>query len=140
MKKTIEDIDVKGKRVFLRVDFNVPLDENGVVTDETRIIKELPTIKYLLSKGARLILCSHLGRPDGEVKDNLSLIPVAKKLLNLLPLTKIKFSFQCVGEKVEKMSQELKPGEILFLENIRFYKEEEKNDPIFAKQLAKLKS
>lgn len=138
MKKTIEDIDVKDKRVFLRVDFNVPLDENGVVTDETRIIKELPTIKYLLSKGARLILCSHLGRPDGEIKDNLSLIPVAKKLLNLLPLTKIKFSFQCVGEKVEKMSQELKPGEILFLENIRFYKEEEKNDPIFAKKLSKL--
>lgn len=139
MKRTVKNLDnLQGKRVFLRVDFNVPLDENGRITDDTRITSALPTIKYLLSKGARIILCSHLGRPDGEVKEELSLMPVAKALISYLPLTKIKFSYQCVGDKVEKMSNELKNGEILLLENIRFYKEEEKNDPIFAKKLAKL--
>ena len=139
MKKTIEDLsDIAGKRVFVRVDFNVPLDEDGNITDTTRIERSLPTIKYLLSQGARLILCSHLGRPKGEKKDNLSLLPVAKELMNMLPLTKIKFSFQSIGEKVEKATHELKNGEILLLENIRFHKEEEKNDPLFAKKLAKL--
>ena len=139
MKKTIEDLeDLSGKRVFVRVDFNVPLDEDGNIADATRIEKSLPTIKYLLSQGARLVLCSHLGRPNGEKKSNLSLLPVAKELMNMLPLTKIKFSFQSVGEKVEQATHELKNGEILLLENIRFHKEEEKNDPLFAKKLAKL--
>lgn len=139
MKKTIDDLgDIEGKRIFLRVDFNVPLDENGKITDDTRIKAALPTIKNLLSRGARLIVCSHLGRPDGERKDELSLMPVAKALINFLPLTKIKFSYDCIGPRAEKMSNELKNGELLLLENIRFYKEEEKNDPIFAKKLAKL--
>ena len=114
------------------------MDEDGNITDTTRIEKSLPTIKYLLSQGARLVLCSHLGRPNGEKKSNLSLLPVAKELMNMLPLTKIKFSFQSVGEKVEQATHELKNGEILLLENIRFHKEEEKNDPLFAKKLAKL--
>ncbi|MDD2227574.1 MAG: phosphoglycerate kinase [Clostridia bacterium] len=138
MKKTIEDIDVKGKKVLLRVDFNVPLDENGNVADDTRILKEIPTIKYLLTKGAKLIVCSHLGRPDGNAVQSLSLVPVAKILFNLLPATKIKFAFNCIGEYTEKMANSLKEGELLLLENLRFHKGEEKNDPVFAKKLAKL--
>ena len=139
MKKTIEDLgDISGKRVLVRVDFNVPLDDDGNITDTTRIERSLPTIKYLLSQGARLVLCSHLGRPKGEKKESLSLLPVAKELMNLLPLTKIKFSFQTIGEKVEQATHELKNGEILLLENVRFHKEEEKNDPLFAKKLARL--
>jgi len=139
MKKTIEDLgDISGKRVLVRVDFNVPLDDDGNITDTTRIERSLPTIKYLLSQGARVVLCSHLGRPKGEKKESLSLLPVAKELMNLLPLTKIKFSFQTIGEKVEQATHELKNGEILLLENVRFHKEEEKNDPLFAKKLARL--
>ena len=139
MKKTIEDLgDISGKRVLVRVDFNVPLDDDGNITDTTRIERSLPTIKYLLSQGAKLVLCSHLGRPKGEKKESLSLLPVAKELMNLLPLTKIKFSFQTIGEKVEQATHELKNGEILLLENVRFHKEEEKNDPLFAKKLARL--
>ena len=139
MKKTIEDLgDISGKRVLVRVDFNVPLDDDGNITDTTRIERSLPTIKYLLSQGARLVLCSHLGRPKGEKKESLSLLPVAKELMNFLPLTKIKFSFQTIGEKVEQATHELKNGEILLLENVRFHKEEEKNDPLFAKKLARL--
>ena len=139
MKKTIEDLgDISGKRVLVRVDFNVPLDDDGNITDTTRIERSLPTIKYLLSQGARLVLCSHLGRPKGEKKESLSLLPVAKELMNSLPLTKIKFSFQTIGEKVEQATHELKNGEILLLENVRFHKEEEKNDPLFAKKLARL--
>ena len=139
MKKTIDDLgNIEGKRVFLRVDFNVPIDENGKITDDTRIKAALPTIKALLSKGARLVVCSHLGRPKGERKEEFSLMPVAKMLVTYLPLTKIKFSPTCIGERVEKMTKELKNGELLLLENIRFYKEEEKNDPIFAKKLARL--
>ena len=139
MKKTIKNLDdLQGKRVFLRLDLNVPLDENGNVTDDTRIAAAMPTIKYLLIKGARIIICSHLGRPKGERKESMSLLPVAKALINYLPLTKIKFSYDCIGEKVEKMTHELKNGEILMLENIRFYKEEEKNDIVFARRLARL--
>ncbi len=138
MKKTIENIDVKDKRVLLRVDFNVPINDDGKITDETRILKEIPTIKYLLQHGAKLIICSHLGRPNGEPNQKLSLLPVAKRLLTILPLTKVKFAFDCIGKKTEQMSQELKSGEILLLENLRFHKEEEKNDPIFAKKLANL--
>jgi len=138
MKKTIEDIEVQNKRVLLRVDFNVPLDENGKITDDTRIKKEVPTIKYLLSKGAKLIICSHLGRPDGKVVPSLSLEPLIKKLVSIFPTIKIKFAFDCVGPQAEKLAKELKSGEILLLENLRFHIEEEKNDPIFAKKLAKL--
>ncbi|MBO5309981.1 MAG: phosphoglycerate kinase [Clostridia bacterium] len=139
MKKTITDLgDLQGKRVFLRLDFNVPLDENGNITDDTRITAALPTIKFLLMQGARIIICSHLGRPKGQRRDSLSLVPVAKALINYLPLTKIKFSYHAIGKKAEEMSHELKNGEILLLENIRFYPEEEKNDLIFAKKLARL--
>lgn len=138
MKKTIEDIDVENKRVLLRVDFNVPLDENGEITDDTRIKTEVPTIKYLLSKGAKLIICSHLGRPDGKVVPSLSLEPILKKLMSIFPTIKIKFAFNCIGAQAEKMAKELKSGEVLLLENLRFHPEEEKNDPIFAKKLASL--
>lgn len=139
MKKTITDLEnLSGKRVFLRLDLNVPLDEQQNITDDTRIIKALPTIKYLLMQGARLIICSHLGRPKGQRNDSLSLLPVAKALINFLPLTKIKFSYHCIGTQVEKMTHELKNGEILVLENIRYYPEEEKNDVLFAKRLARL--
>ena len=139
MKKTITDLgELQGKRVFLRLDFNVPLDENGNITDDTRITAALPTIKYLLMQGARIIICSHLGRPKGQRKESLSLVPVAKALINSLPLTKIKFSYHAIGQKAEEMANDLKNGEILLLENIRFYPEEEKNDLIFAKKLARL--
>lgn len=137
MKKTISEIDVKDKRVLLRVDFNVPL-EDGVITDDARIERELPTIKYLLAKGAKLIICSHLGRPEGKVVPSMSLMPVAKRLVELLPLTRIKFANDCVGKETEEMAANLKSGEILLLENLRFYSAEEKNDPFFAKQLAAL--
>ena len=138
MKRTITDIDVTGKRVLLRVDFNVPLDENGSITDDSRIRKELPTIKYLLAKRAKLIICSHLGRPEGQYKPNLSLLQVAQRLVDILPLTKIKFAADCIGEKTEEEAKNLKEGEILLLENLRFHAEEEKNDPIFAQKLASL--
>lgn len=138
MKKTIEDLDVQNKRVLLRVDFNVPIDENGKITDDTRITKAVPTIKYLLSSGAKVIICSHLGRPEGKVVPNLSLEPVVKKLVNIFPTIKIKFAFDCVGPQAEKMAKQLKSGEILLLENLRFHSDEEKNDPIFAKKLASL--
>lgn len=126
MKKTIKDIDVKGKKVLLRVDFNVPIDASGRVLDDTRILSALPTIKNLLSRGAKLIVCSHLGRPDGEVKPEFSLVSIAKLLLNILPTIKIKFAFDCIGEQAEQMANELQNGEMLLLENLRFHKEEEK--------------
>lgn len=138
MKKTILDINVKNKKVLLRVDFNVPVDEAGNVLDDSRIVASLPTIKYLLKNGAKLIICSHLGRPGGKIVPNLSLINVAKRLLDLLPFTKIKFAFDCIGENTEKMANDLKGGEILLLENLRFHKEERENDPFFAKKLANL--
>ncbi len=137
MKKTIENIDVKNKRVLLRVDFNVPL-ENGEIADDTRIVRELPTIKYLLSKGAKLIICSHLGRPKGKVVESMSLMPVAKRLVDYLPLTKIKFANDCIGKEAKKLAENLKAGEILLLENLRFHSGEEINDPFFAKELASL--
>lgn len=137
MKKTIKDINVAGKRVLLRVDFNVPLDENGIITDDTRIKLELPTIKYLLQQGAKVIICSHLGRPNGERNTKYSLMPVAKYLVNEL-LGRVFFVSDCVGEEVETKVNLLKPGEVLLLENLRFYKEEENNDPLFAQKLAKL--
>lgn len=137
MKRTIEDIDVKGKRVFLRVDFNVPLDDNGNITDDTRIIAALPTIKYLLSKGARLIICSHLGRPKGEFNMKYSLMPVAKRLVDLL-INKIYFGKDIVGPDAMEKAKKLNVGEILLLENIRFLKGEENNDPELAQKLASM--
>ena len=137
-KKTVTDIDVKGKRVLVRVDYNVPLNENGEVSDDKRIVASLPTVNYLLEQGARIILCSHLGRPKGVVAPEFSMAPVAKRLAALLPNVKITFASDCIGEEAEKKAAELKDGEILLLENLRFHKEEEKNDPEFAKKLAAL--
>lgn len=136
MKKTIKDIDVAGKRVLVRVDFNVPLN-NGVVADDTRIRAALPTIQYLLNQGARVILCSHLGRPKGKIVEELRLDPVAKRLSECLGIDVIKTD-DCVGTQVENAVEKLKPGEILLLENTRFHEEERENDPDFAAQLAKL--
>lgn len=137
-KKTVTDIDVKGKRVLVRVDYNVPLNENGEVSDDKRIVASLPTVNYLLEHGARIILCSHLGRPKGVVAPEFSMAPVAKRLAALLPNVKISFASDCIGEEAEKKAAELKDSEILLLENLRFHKEEEKNDPEFAKKLAAL--
>lgn len=138
MKKTIKDVDVRSKRVLVRVDYNVPLDAQGNVSDDKRITASLPTINYLLEQGARIILCSHLGRPKGEVKKEFSLAPVAKRLKELLPNVNIYFASDCIGEEAQQKAAALKDGEILLLENLRFHKEEEKNDPEFAKKLASL--
>lgn len=137
MKRTIEQIDVRGKRVLLRVDFNVPLDDNGNITDDTRILAELPTIKYLLAKGAKLIICSHLGRPNGEKNMKYSLMPVAKRLVDLI-ISRIYFAKDTIGPDAKQKVKELGNGEVLLLENLRFFKEEERNDPLFAKELASL--
>jgi len=138
-KKTIEDIDVKGKRVLVRVDFNVPQDETGKITDDRRIRAALPTIQYLINQGAKVILASHLGRPKGKPEDRekFTLKPVAERLSELLgkPVT---LAPDCVGPEVEKMVHAMKDGDVLLLENVRFHPEEEKNDPEFAKQLASL--
>jgi phosphoglycerate kinase len=132
----IENIDVKGRRVFLRVDFNVPL-ENGKVSDDTRIIKTLPTIELLLNRGAKLIIASHLGRPDGKVNPKYSMKPVQEAFAAILKKP-VKFSEQIVGADVEKISHDLANGEVLLLENLRFHKEEEENNPEFAKKLSSL--
>jgi phosphoglycerate kinase len=132
----IENIDVKGKRVFLRVDFNVPL-ENGKVSDETRITKTLPTIELLLNRGAKLIVASHLGRPDGKVNPKYSMKPVQEAFAAILNKP-VRFSEQIVGNEVEKISRDLSDGEVLLLENLRFHKEEEENNPDFAKKLSSL--
>ena len=137
MKKTLEDIDVKGKKVFVRADFNVPLDENQNITNDKRIRATLPTIEYLLEHGAAVILASHLGRPKGQVKPELSTKPVAARLSELLKRP-VAFAEDCVGAPAEAAAEKLQPGEVLLLENLRFHAEEEKNDPEFAKQLAKL--
>ena len=138
MKKTVKDVDVRSKRVLVRVDYNVPLNANGNVSDDKRITASLPTINYLLEQGARIILCSHLGRPKGEVKKEFSLAPVAKRLKELLPNVNIYFASDCIGEEAQQKAAALKDGEILLLENLRFHKEEEKNDPEFVKKLASL--
>jgi phosphoglycerate kinase len=135
-KKTIKDIDVKGKKVLVRVDFNVPL-KDGKVSDDTRIVAALPTINYLLDQGAMPILCSHLGRPKGGPTPEFSLKPVADYLQGLVK-NKVIFSPECVGPIASKAAADLKPGEILVLENTRFYPGEEKNDPEMSKQLASL--
>ena len=137
MKKTIEDIDVQGKKVLVRVDFNVPLNENGEITDETRIRAALPTIQYLLDHGAKVILMSHLGRPKGEVKPEFSLAPVAKRLSEILN-TKVIFAKDCIGKEAQDAVDSMEAGQVVLLENLRFHKEETANDPEFAKQLASL--
>ena len=137
-KKTIEDVNVSGKRVLVRVDFNVPLDAEKNVTDDKRIVAALPTVRYLLGQQAKVILCSHLGRPKGEVNPEFSLAPVAKKLSELLPGVKIVFASDVIGESAHKAVADMKDGEIVLLENVRFHKEETKNDPAFAKELASL--
>ena len=136
-KKTVRDLDVAGKKVLVRVDFNVPLNDKGEITDDTRITASLPTIQYLLEQKAAVILMAHLGRPKGKVKPELSLAPVAKHLGKLLG-KKILFAPDCVGEAAKAAASKLKAGHILLLENLRFHKEEEKNDMEFAEQLASL--
>ncbi|HOP01502.1 MAG TPA: phosphoglycerate kinase [Flexilinea sp.] len=135
-KKTIRDIDVKGKKVLVRVDFNVPI-KDGQVGDDTRIRGALPTIQYLLDQGAAVILCSHLGRPKNGPEEKYSLKPVAEYLGTLIP-NKVYFASDCIGEPAKKAAENLKPGEVLVLENTRFHPEEEKNDLEMAKQLADL--
>lgn len=136
-KLTVRDVDVRGKRVFVRVDFNVPIDKEGNVTDDSRIREALPTIKYLLERGAKVILASHLGRPKGQVKEELRLGPVAKRLEELLGRRVVKTD-DCVGPEVEAAVAAMKEGDVLLLENVRFHPEEEKNDPEFARKLASL--
>src|ERR1700757_2666638 len=135
-KLTIEDLDLRGKRVFIRVDFNVPL-KDGVVTDDTRIRETLPTLRLAIQKGGRLVLASHLGRPKGGPDPKYSLAPVAKKLAELLERNVV-FAQDCVGPDAEAKSKALTDGGVLLLENVRFHPEEEKNDEAFSKQLAKL--
>lgn len=135
-KKSITDIEVKGKKVLVRVDFNVPIKE-GKIKDDTRMTAALPTINYLLEHGAAVILFSHLGRPKDEPDPQFSLAPVAKHLATLIP-NKVKFAEDCIGEVAETASANLQPGEVLVLENTRFYKAETKNDPEMAKKFAKL--
>jgi phosphoglycerate kinase len=136
-KKTIEDINVDGKKVFVRVDFNVPMDENQNITNDTRIRATLPTINYLLDHNAAVILACHIGRPKGERVAKFSAKPVVSRLAELLG-KEVKFADDCIGAPAEKAAAALKPGEVLLLENLRYHKEEEKNDPEFAKKLASL--
>lgn len=136
-KKTVRDINVNHKRLLVRMDYNVPIDKNGNISNDSRIRASLPTIKYLLDHHARVILCSHFGRPKGKVVDSMRLTPVAKRLSELLkkPVTALK---DCAGLEVEKTVSQMKDGDIVLLENLRFHPEEEANDPNFAKSLAKL--
>jgi len=136
-KKTIRDVKLRGKRVLLRADYNVPLDTNGHITDDYRLQQSLPTVRALLNQGVSLVICSHLGRPDGKPNSKFSLRPVAKRLEKLLGQT-VQFVDDCVGPEVEQAVQRLKPKQVLLLENVRFHPEEEKNDPAFARQLAGL--
>lgn len=137
MKKIITDVDVDKKKVFVRADFNVPLDENGIITDDTRIQKTLPTIRYLLDHQAAVILASHLGRPKGKVVEKYSLKPVAVRLSELLGIP-VQMAPDCIGVETEAMAGALQPGQVLLLENLRFHGEEEKNDPEFSRKLASL--
>src|SRR3954451_17342719 len=139
-KLTVRDLNTRGKRVFLRVDYNVPLEEKDgqmVITDATRIVETLPTLNLLIQQGAKLILAAHLGRPKGKREPSMSLRPVAIKLADLLGRN-VAFIDDCIGEKVEKTAGVLQPGDVLLLENVRYYNEEEANDPAFAEKLAKV--
>ncbi len=136
-KKTVEDVEVKGKKVLARCDFNVPLNENGEITDDKRIVEAMRTIRYLSDNGAKLILCSHLGRPKGEFNMKYSLAPVAKRLSELLG-KKVELAADVIGPDAKAKAAALKDGDVMLLENVRFHKEEEKNDPAFAKELASL--
>lgn len=136
-KKTIDNIDLKDKKVLVRVDFNVPLDENLQITDDKRIIESLPSIKKIIADGGKAILMSHLGRPKGKVNPKYSLTPVAARLGELLG-KEVKFANDCIGDEVKKIADSLQSGDVLLLENLRFYTEEEKNDPGFASKLAEL--
>src|SRR5215471_462593 len=139
-KLTVRDLNVRGKRVFLRVDYNVPLEEKDgqmVITDDTRIKETLPTLKFLIGQGGRLILAAHLGRPKGQRESTMSLRPVAARLAELVD-RHVAFVDDCIGEKVEKTAGALKDGDVLLLENVRYYNEEEANDPAFAEKLAKV--
>ncbi len=134
-KKTVRDLDLRNKTVLVRVDYNVPLDSNGHITDDYRIKKSLPTIQYLLEQNAKIILCSHLGRPEGKIDNKYSLKPCAQRLSKLLDMP-VQFLDSCVGEDVEQGLKDLHPGQIVMLENVRFNPEEESNDEAFARQLA----
>jgi phosphoglycerate kinase len=137
-KKTVEDVEVKGKKVLLRVDFNVPLTtDSGAISDDSRIRASLPTIKYLVDHKAKVIICSHLGRPKGKVVENLRMAPIAQRLSQLLSLP-VNTASDCIGPEVEEKVKALTEGHILVLENVRFHPEEEANDPEFARKLAKL--
>lgn len=136
-KKTVKDIELKGKKVFVRCDFNVPMDKEQNITDNTRIVAAIPTIKYLLEQNCKIILASHLGRPKGEVKPEYSLKPVAKELSKLLN-TEVIMANDVIGEDATSKAENLKEGEILLLENVRYHREETDNDPEFAKKLASM--
>ena len=133
--KTIKDVNLKGKKVFVRVDFNVPFDNKGEISDDTRIVAALPTIKYLVDEGAMVVLTSHLGRPKSKADTQFSLAPVAKALSEKLGKP-VAFVDDCIGPKVKEACAAMKPGDVVLLENSRFYPEEKKNDPEFAKKLA----
>lgn len=137
IKKTIRDIDVSGKRVLLRADYNVPIADDGTIANDYRIQQSVPTIRALLAQGASVVICSHLGRPEGRLDAKYSLNPVADRLSELLNI-KVRFIANCVGPEVEKAAQKLEPGQVLLLENLRFHPEEEKNDEAFAEKLAAL--
>ncbi len=136
-KKTVHDIDLQGKKVLLRADYNVPLNDKGEITDDYRLQQSVPTVKFLLEHGAAVIICSHLGRPDGQPNPKYSLFPVAKRLTQLLGQG-VEFAQDCVGEAAEKPASKLPQGQVLLLENLRFHAEEEADDDGFAQQLAKL--
>jgi phosphoglycerate kinase len=139
-KLTVRDLNTRGKRVFVRVDYNVPLEEKAgqmTITDETRIVETLPTLKLLIEQGAKLILAAHLGRPKGQREPSMSLRPVAVRLADLLG-RHVAFVDDCIGEKVENTANVLQPGDVLLLENVRYHNEEEANDPAFAEKLAKV--
>lgn len=136
-KKTMDSLEVRGKKVYVRVDYNVPLDADGVITDDTRIRATLPTLRQLLDGGAALILASHMGRPKGKRVAEYSLAPAAKRLSQLLERP-VRLAPDCIGEETKALAQALRPGEVLMLENVRFHPEEEANDPAFAQELAAL--
>ncbi|MGI6235860.1 MAG: phosphoglycerate kinase [Christensenellales bacterium] len=136
-KKTLEDFSLENKRVLVREDLNVPMDEEGLITDDTRIRATLPTISYLVDKGAKVIIVSHLGRPKGKVNPKYSLAPVAKRLSELLE-KEVAFAQDCIGQAAEEAVAQMKPKDVLLLENVRFHEGEEKNNPEFAKNLAGL--